>query len=301
MVAACLAGCRPTAPFQAESGAVAGRLAALALLPEETQIVLSIDLARLRGQPVWKSSSSALAKHAQPWLDAITAGTGIEPVAQVHRIFIGLPAERQADGRFLLLAETDNLNPARVEAWLKTRSRGPMSVWFPGPRQVVIGKGAWAMGTLPRRPHSAADNPELRRLCERAAGEHGIWLAALVPMAVRTSLWGRDSTADVASLTRILGFLDDARGLHVELVGEFANTADPPLLAHRLQVLHNQAKRDPHLLVAGLSPYLAALRVEARDASVRAALDLPDPQADDVILRIEALALEARTKYSLAP
>jgi hypothetical protein len=301
MMAACLASCRPTVPVPAESGATAARLAALGLLPEETQIVLSMDLGRLRGQPVWKALSSALATHAQPWLDAVAAGTGIEPARQVHRIWIGLPAEPQADGRFLLLAETDDLDQARAKAWLRTRLPGPTAVLFPSPRQIVIGKGAWAMGMLPRRPHSAADNPELRRLCERAAGEHGIWLAALVPMAVRKSLLGNDSMADVASLARMLGSLDDARGLHVELVGEFTNTADPPLLAHRLQVLHNHAKRDPRLLVAGLSPYLAALHVDARDASVRAALDLPDPQADAVIERIEALALATWTKYSLAP
>jgi hypothetical protein len=280
---------------------VAGLRAALGLLPEGTQIVLAIDLDRLRGQPVWKALSSALAKRAQPWLDALAAGTGIELVAQAHRIWIALPAERQADERFVLLAETDGLSPPRTEAWLRTRLHGQVGVLFPSPREVVISKGAWATGLLPRRPHSAADNPELRRLCERAAGEHGIWLAALVPMAVRKSLRGDDRVADVGSLTRIFGFLDDTRSLHAELVGEFANTADPPLLAHRLQVLYNQAKRDPNLLVAGLSPYLAALHVDARDASVRAALDLPDTQADDVIERIEALALATRTKYSQTP
>lgn len=263
--------------------------------------MLAVDLERLRGQPVWKTLSSALARNAKPFLDAIAAGTGIEPVAQLRRIWIALPAERQSDGRFLLLAETDQAGEARAADWLKTRPRGEMAVRFAGPREIVIGKGAWAAGTLPRRPHTAADNPELRRLCERAAGEHGIWLAAVVPTGVRQVLLGQDRLADVASLTRVFAFLDDARGLHAEAVGEFVNTSDPPLLAHRLQVLHNQAKRDPDLLVAGLSPYLEALHVGARDASVRAALDLPDSQANDVIEHIEALALTARTKYSRPP
>ena len=97
-------------------------------------------------------------------------------------------------------------------------------------------------------------------------------------------------------MVRVFGFVNDTAGLHAELVGEFGNTKDPPQVAHRLEILHNQAKRDPDMLVAGLSPYLQALHVNANDACIRIALDLPDAQAGDVVERIEALARTARTK-----
>ena len=299
--AANLAGCRPAGPPQAKVPDRADGLAALALLPAGTEIVLSLDLRRLRGQPVWKALSSALARNAGPVLSDIAAGIGLDPARQVHRLWVGLPGERQNDGRFVLLAETDPINAARATTWLKNRTRGELSVVLLTPKQILVSKGVWAQDTRAHLSHSAADNTELRRLCERAAGEHSAWFAAVVPPTLRHTLMEAGRFSDVASLGRVFGFLGDAAGLHVELVGEFGNTTDPPQVAHRLEALRNQAKRDPDMLVAGLSPYLEAVHVDARDACIRIALDLPDSQAGNVIERIEALARTPRTKYSRRP
>jgi hypothetical protein len=302
LVSACLASCHRPLPPGAEKRPVTSRLAALSFLPAETQIVLFADLDRLRGQPVWKTLSPLLAKHAKPTLDDIAGGIGIDPVRQLHRLWVALPGEPQVDGRFALLAETDPVDMNRAPGWLSAHASDGLTVRISQPTQILISKGAWRTTSAGAEPApSAADNAELRRLCERAAGERGIWFAALVPVGIRKALMASNQMADVASLTRVQGSLDDKDGLHGELVGEFANTGDPPLLAHRLKVFHNQAKRAPDVLVAGLSPYLEALRVEAHDARVRVAIDLPDTQADDVVERIEALALVARTKYSRAP
>jgi hypothetical protein len=309
-----LAGCRGAVPVH-PTEATAGVVAALARLPAEAEIVIALDLDRLRGQPVWKTLSPALARHAGPALDTIAAGMGIEPLRQFHRVWIGLPGERQADGRFVLVAETDGADAGRVTAWLRKTGRAGLSVAVPNPRQIVVSQGSWSqvVAALPgsgRLPRSAADNVELRRLCERAAGEHragerALWFAALVPLSIRRSVMEIARLSDVATLVRTSGFLDDGAGLHAELVGEFGNTADPPLLGHRLKIFQNQAKRNPGMLVAGLSPYLEAVHVDVREAQVRVALDLPDGQTGDVLERIEAgieaLARTPRTKYSPAP
>jgi hypothetical protein len=238
-------------------------------------------------------------------LDEITAGTGLEIMRQVRRTWIALPGEPQADGRFALLAETQAFDTTRVTTWLRKRAVGGLSVVVPSSHQIWIGKGAWSQppGGLPagRREPGAADNVELARLCMRTAGEHSAWVAAIVPPALRHSLMEAGRSSEVAALVRVFGFLDDNAGLHVELVGEFANTADPREVAHRLQVFHNQAKRNPDMLVAGLSPYLEAMHVQAHDAQVRLALELPDAQLVDVVEHAEALARNARTKYSPAP
>lgn len=294
-----LAGCRRSLPVH--DARPRADLDVLAFLPKQTEIVVSVDLDRLRGQQVWKAISPVLAKHAGPALDEIAAGTGLEATRQVHRIWVGLPGERQDDGRFVLLAETDPLDRARATAWLEKRAQGELTVLIPDPRRLVIAKGAWASGIATRLEHSAADNVELRRLCQRLAGASSLWVAALVPIEVRRALMDNARMSDVAALLRVSGSLGGAAGLHAELVGEFGNTADPPLLARRLKVLQNQAKRHPDMLVAGLSPYLEGLHVEVRDASVRVVLDLPDAQAGDVIERTFALARTPRTKYSPAP
>jgi hypothetical protein len=295
-----LIGCRAPTVKTNQPASLAG----LSLLPEATQIVLALDLDRLRGQAIWKNLSPVLAKSAGAALDEIALGTGLEVPRQVHRLWIGLPAEPQVDGRFALVAETDPVNTVRATAWLGQRVHGELSVLLPNPRQVVISKGSWSetvAGLASAKLHrSAADNLELRRLCARAADQHAVWFAALVPTEIRRALMdGR--FADVASLARSYGFIDDGAGLNAQLVGEFGNSSDPPQVAHRLNVLHNQAKRNPDMLVAGISPYLEALHVEARQADLRVTLDLPDGQAADVIERIESLARTTRTKYSPAP
>ncbi len=272
----------------------------LGLLPEDVGIVLALDLDRLRGQPIWKDLSPVLARLAGALFDDIAAGTGLEPARQIRRLWVGLPAERQEDGRFLLLADTDALDAERARAWLSGRSHGRLTVRVPGPHHIAIGAGAWVQHLDGERSRRAGPSPELRRLCQRAAGEHGLWFAALVPPRLRQIVRDGDRFADVAGMVRVFGFLDDGTGLRGELVGEFANSDDPVPVAHRLSAVLQQAKRNPDMLIAGLAPYLEAVRVEARDASVRVTLDLPDPQTADLIERIEALALDLRTKYSRA-
>lgn len=291
LAAAQLGACqRARAPVEDPTPATA----VLALLPEDVAIVLGVDLDRLRAQPVWKTLSPLLAKLAGPQLDAIAAGTGIEPARQIHHLWVGLPGERQDDGRLIVVADTDPLDVARFSAWLARPGHGAFTLRLPSERRIVMAKGAWATpATSP-----AAANPELRRLCQRAAGGHGLWFAALVPAPLRQTWLARGPFTDVAAMARVLGFLDDGAGLHAELVGEFANSADPAAVAHRLDVLHHQGKRNPDMLIAGLAPYLDALRVEARDARVRVTLDVPDGQTADLVERIEALALRPGTKYS---
>lgn len=201
----------------------------------------------------------------------------------------------------MLVVETDPLDSARAAGWLEQRTKGELAISIPSSRQILIAKGAWAGAVATRPARSAADNVELRRLCQRLPAESSLWVAALVPITVRRTLLENARMSDVATLLRIAGSLGDSAGLRAELVGEFGNTADPPLLAHRLKILQNQAKRYPDMLVAGLSPYLEALHVEAHDASVRVVLDLPDAQVGDVIERTFALARTLRTKYSPAP
>lgn len=273
--------------------------AALALLPADTQIVLSADLERLRGQPAWRAVFPALAKYAKPFVDAFAAGAGFDVPRQLRHLLIALPADRQEDDRFVLIVETDALDEPRVTAWLRARLGEKTEVFVRNKSQIVISRGAWS-GTLAtvgsKLSPSAADNPELRRLCTRAALDHGLWFAAVVPTPVRRALMAQPSFADVASVARVWGFINLDSGAHVETVAELPGKADAEQLAHRLGVYLNQAKRHPDMLVRGLAPFLEALRLAAHDATVHATLDLSGPQLGECIERMEALAHASGTK-----
>jgi hypothetical protein len=72
-------------------------LAALALLPADTRMVLSADLEQLRGQPAWRTVFPALAKHAKPFFDAFAAGAGFDVPRQLRRLLVAVPAPRPRD------------------------------------------------------------------------------------------------------------------------------------------------------------------------------------------------------------
>ena len=301
---ACTPGCRraPRESATKENEPAAQRTrAALALLPADTQIVLSIDLDRLRGQPAWRTMFPVLAKNAKPFFDAFAASAGWDVPRQLRRFLVALPAERQSDDRFVLIADAVALDETRVTGWLRARLGDKTTVVVRNKNQIVISRGAWggpmaALEKADRLTPSAADNPELRRMCTRAALDHGLWFAAVVPTPVRRALMQEPHFADVASVARVWGFMDLDIGAHVETVAEMSSKADAEDLSHRLGVYLNQAKRHPDMLVRGLAPFLEALRLVAHDARVHATLDLSGPQLVECIERIEALAHASGTK-----
>jgi hypothetical protein len=257
-------------------------------------MVLSVDLERLRGRPAWRTVFPALAKNAKSFFAAFAAGAGLDVPQQLRRLLIALPAERQSDDRFVLIADTDALDEPRVTGWLRTRLSEKTSVLVRNKTQIVISRGAW--GGPAAALGSAADNPEWRRLCTRAALDHDLWFAALVPTPVRRALMQAPGFADVASVARVWGFINLDDGAHAEAVAELSGKADAEDLAHRLGVYLNQAKRHPDMLVRGLAPFLEALRLAFHDASVHATLDMSGPQLGECIERIEALAHAGGTK-----
>jgi hypothetical protein len=275
--------------------------AALALIPAEAEIVLSLDFEALRGQPAWATVLSALAKDTKPFLDGFAAGTGLDLQRQVRHVLIALPAERQGDDRFALIVDTDALDESRVTTWLRARLGKKTAVFARGKNQVVISQGTWsgtmaALANATKLTPNASGHPELLRLCTRAAAEHSLWFAALVPMAVRRDLMLESNVADVATISRVSGFINLNQGAQAEVVAELSNSADAALLAHRLGVYLNQAKRHPDMLVRGLAPYWEALRLAAHDARVHATLDLSVAQLGECMERIEALAHATWTK-----
>ncbi len=273
----------------------------LALVPGDARLVLALDLGRLRAQPAWSLVAAALAGSKSLDFDGMRAATGFAPLRDLDRVLVAVPAPHRGDDSLALVAETSRLDEARVIPWLRRRLGQQTTVVVRGHRQLVIGLGAWSgpVARLARAASagaSAADDSELRRLCERAADDRMAWAAAVVPAAVRRELMRKPRFPDVASITRMRGSFDLQGGLHAELVAELSNTPDAAHLAHRLAVERNQAKRHPDLLVRGLSPYLEALHIAARGPSVEATLDLPDSQLGDFVEHIESLAHAGWTK-----
>jgi hypothetical protein len=266
----------------------------LALVPAEARIVASLDLEGLRGKPIWKELAAGPAKEAAILLDGFAKGTGVDPLQQIRQVLIATPGERQNDDRFVLVATLDRLDRARATAWLRQRESWTTVAFVHGKDTIVIAKGAWAATVEAQALHggaagSAASDPELRRLCERAAAGHVLWLAAIVPTTLRREMIEQVRFPDLASLSRLWTFIDVDRGLRAEMVAELSNEADARSLAHRLGAYLNAIKRHPDMLAGGFSPYLEAMRLAARGPRLHTTLDLSEGQISDLNLRLREL------------
>jgi hypothetical protein len=275
--------------------------AALESVPEDAGIILAVDVAALRGRPLWAAVLPVLARHAEHVIDGMTAATGFDPSKRVDRILIALPGEPTQDHRFVLRIDAEALDEAGVGAWLRARLGPDTAVAIRDQRQILIARGAWtsALDTLResrRLGRSAASDPVLYRLCVRAATNHPVWGAAVLPSELRHRLLHEASFPDVGALSRLTAYVDDQDVVRVGLTGELGNSHDAMPLARRLERFLAQARRQPEMLWRGLSPYLEGVRVVADRADVKATLTVPAPQLEDFVERIEALAQRTRTQ-----
>jgi len=293
LLLAALAGCRrgPSETTHAAGSPALQRLRAnLALVPAEARIVLGLDLERLRATPLGQRLVAGSVKQAVPWFAAFAQGTGIDLLEQVRQVVVAVPGERQGDDRFVLVAESARIDEARVTAWLRQRPQQGHKIFVHGANRLVVAQGAWADRVAAPSGASAAEDPELRRLCERAAGNHVAWLAAIVPAELRRNLADSSRFADVVAVARLSGAVDVEGSLRAEAVAELSNESDAASLAHRLGAYLTAAKHHPDMLAQGLAPYLEALRLAPRGPHLRATLELGAAQADDLVARIEEFA-----------
>ncbi|HET6284967.1 MAG TPA: hypothetical protein VFH73_28680, partial [Polyangia bacterium] len=209
-----MASCRGCGREPGDSRPLGGRLS---LFPAQTTVVASIDLARLRSTPL-AGKLAQLATGAQSdqrEIETFTKRTGLDPLKQIESLVIAFPEEARRDGEFGMVLRAAMLDQARLVAYTRDQlqnsgddlvatARGHRTLWwrrsnpevagfFIDDRTFVLGAGGWAgrMADLSQGGPpggSAETNLDLVRLCERAAGGHAVWAAALVPAETRRML-----------------------------------------------------------------------------------------------------------------
>jgi hypothetical protein len=290
---ASFSGCRrvplPTTP--AESPALRRLHANLRLIPAEARIVLGLDLDRLRMTSTWKDLAAGPLQDAALLWRGFAKGVDINPLQQVRQVLVAMPGERQTDDRLLVVLRSDALTPTRAAPWLQQHQSQGTAAHFVPPDAIVLAKGAWAsqvpgLGRTAGKSPSLADDPELLRLCERAAADHVLWMAATMPSALRRELLAQDHFPDVGSLMRLRASVALDRMLSAEVVAELSNAPDARSLARRLADYLDTAKRHPDMLAQGLAPYLEGVKLAPRGPNLYATLDLPAKQAGEIVARL---------------
>ncbi len=296
----------------------------LALLPPETRIVASVDVAKVRASAFWAGISKIVEESARDdrrIIADLAARTGWDPLRHVDRILVGFPGDARRSRQWSLAVEGRGVDEKRLVAFVRDqaavrghkiaeRRRGGRTLWagvgggqvsgfFAGPGTFVLGGGGWGerMAALADRPAtSVALGGELARLCGRIDPARSLWLAAIVPEDLRRELLTDPRADSAASVTRLAVSADFASGLRAELFADLSNAEDARRLAERVHASLREAKRNAKTLMLGLLPYADALTVRPDGPTLRASLSLPESQVNDLLGRLAGMARLARER-----
>jgi hypothetical protein len=288
---AALVACRKT---DGAAPPIASNVAALSLLPADTVMVVSIDLARVRRAPLVAKlgARGPLPPSLVAALGAFSSKTGVDPWSDLDSVVIagGLHA------RWALVARGQRLDGARLAAAaqralrddggdLVVEKRGTLTFWsthrLPGVEAVlldehtlVVAGGGWAQQISARASGgttaTAASNAELAALCQ-GVSNHPVWGAVLVSTELRDEWLDNLQMQEAAYLDRLAVGLDLDAGLEGKLTATLTEAAQADKAAEDLaQMLVRQRHRsrsNPMFdeLLKGVTTYAdgSAVHIEA--------------------------------------
>jgi hypothetical protein len=311
-LASCRGGCRRG---EDRAATVEGRLA---LFPAATRVVAAIDATRLRASPA-ASKLAVLARESEDdrrQIEDFAKRTGFDPLTQLDSVTVAFPEEARAKGELGLVMRGRDLDEVRLVAYardqlqksgddLVSTKRGRFTLWssrrdptvagfFVDRQTFVLGGGGWGekmadLAESPRPSDSAATNVDLVRLVERAAGDHAIWAAAIVPEATRRELAADPASAAAAGVLTMSAGIDLGKGVEGVLLADLATAADAQTLATRATEALRDAKRNAQVLMLGLGPYLDGVTARANARTLELHATLNEAALDDVLARLKGL------------
>jgi hypothetical protein len=312
--------CRGGCAHRADPAAtVQGRLA---MLPAPTQVVVSLDFAKLRASRA-AARLNALAQQSptdQQQLEEFARRTGLDPVKQIDSVLLAFPEEARRRGEMGLVLRAQHLDQPRLVGYVRDQLQkkgddlvqtphGRFTLWaarhdpdvagfFVDEHTFVLGAGGWAprladLAENARPGDSAATNLELVRLVERA-GEHAIWAAAIVPAETRKALMADPRFGSAAAVMNLVLGIDLTTGLEAVVMGDVATTRDAQALAAKMQETLRDAKRNAQVLMLGLGPYLDGVTARAANQRFELRASLTEAQVDDLLGRLAAFLTLAR-------
>jgi len=296
---------------------------ALALLPAQTQTIVSIDLQQVRTSVLWNALSSATQGSAEDLkiLGDLKVRTGFDPLVDLRRLVFAFPEDARVKGEFAMVAYGEHMDERRLVSYARdeAKSRGfhitqeereGRRMWvgsdkltaragfFVDSQTFVLGGGGWAekVAALVENPTqpSVARSAELSHLSARVGLGHAAWAAAVVPGATRTRLGADPKFAAAANIARVAVSLDLKNGLVASARAELSTKESATALTGEINNYIREAKQSPKLLLMGVGPWLDGLVARSEGPLVQIELKLDAAQAQSMADRLAALMKLAR-------
>jgi hypothetical protein len=288
----------------------------LALFPEPTRVLISLDVAKLRAsaQAGKLAALTQASPQDQKTIDEFARRTGLDPLQQIDSVLVGFPEDARVHGELGLVLRAQNLDEPRLVSYVRDHlqkqgddlvgtPRGRFTLWSPrsspdvagffvDAHTFVLGAGGWAprmaaLAETARPGDSAATNIDLTRLVERA-GDHALWAAAIIPAAARRKLAADPYLRSAGAVTNLVVGIDLAHGLEALAVADVDTPEDARALATRMQETLRDSKRNAQVLMLGLGPYLDGVSSRAIDRRFELRASLTEPQVEDLLSRLGA-------------
>jgi len=280
-------------------GAADGR-SLLNLLPPGTQIVVGLNMARVRRSPLFKEWRSTIRKDKkkQREYDNFVDKVGVDPASDLETLALGAVLDEKASERWVVVAE-GNISPKRVREAIKREAKGGLLerkhagqdyllsrregfALSLAPGRAVFAQEPALKGVLDRQKksgRSAASDAALRRLADRAAPGVAAWLVATLPDSIRVQAGGGPAGALTAA-REVIGTIELKTGLDVRVVAICPDDGIAAGLEQALRMLVVTLQDNPQL-PPNASGLLSKVKtqVKGRDLIVELNLSVAELQA----------------------
>jgi len=283
--------------------------AALAWVPEQTMMVMSVDVEQLRTTDIFKDFMGALMKEpdAKEGLEMLKKGADFDPEKDLDSFVLAVPPDVEKTENFLFIAkakldEKKFVEFAKAEGaklksqkhegvtWYEIDGEGGMA--FDGDHIVVGPKAALkaAIDTKKGKMKAIKKNGKLNKLVNAVDTKSDIWMAVAIPSDLQKQMARENPMAGDIDIKNAHASVDFGSGLKLR-VTLGAKSADT---AKKLVKMANDALSDQNatqqLKAMGLEAAVTNLKITDKGNDINVKLDLNQSEFDQIMQTIKALA-----------
>jgi len=293
----------------------------LALVPHDAQVVVGVNIARMRGTAMWKKMMDLALSNEKSKKDyeefnkaCVDVGSADGP----ESIFVALPDMTSGgkDGAVIIrlksamddakMTKCGEFISAKNNEKLVTTDYNGKKIYNGGSggadkgglvlidgKTLAFGSGNWIKKVIDiaggKEKTSAKNNEALVALVKRAKTSDAIWAAGLVPEAARAGLKGNPMMAPMASMKSALGSLDFASGLAIDANLDLGSDADAKAINDMATAQLAEAKKNPQVMMLGVASMLDPVKTEAKGSAFHFSVSYNQQQVDEMVGRFQGL------------
>jgi hypothetical protein len=274
----------PGAPALADDGK-----AALRLMPEDTAMVLTANIDRIKKSPLAQKLLKTAIQRGDVGkaLDELRAKAGLDIERDIRTLSMGMPGDFEKSERFWMIVE-GRFDKAKITAvarkeasFKRLKHQGvdyaqvdkDTEMAFLGRYLVVTTKGAMPaiIDAHRGKTRTAAQNAALMALIKKGDTSRDMWGAFVIPSEMRKDI-AKETQGH--SIDAVMATLDIRTGVAMKLHMDTSSSTAASAIATMMRAGRDQIAKQPEMEAMGLGSALKSMKVETKDARLGLSLDI---------------------------